>query len=161
MKFINLNYLVLLIYLISTNFSYSIDRPEIKNLVIHKNKKKIENAEFINLNGKKLNINKYSENSMIINFWATWCAPCRKEMPSLDKLKSLNEFKKVKIIPINIGGDSNENSKNRTTCLLPPQVLQAYDAIAPPYGVSQADIFRVAFMYGLQKAPYPLGFGFF
>jgi len=110
MKFINLNYLVLLIYLISTNFSYSIDRPEIRNLVIHKNKKKIENAEFINLNGKKLNINNYSENSMIINFWATWCAPCRKEMPSLDKLKLLNEFSNVDIIPINIGGDTKEKS---------------------------------------------------
>ena len=48
MKFINLNYLVILIYLISSNFSYSIDRPDIKNLIIHKDKKKIENIEFIN-----------------------------------------------------------------------------------------------------------------
>ena len=51
MKYINLNYLVIIIYLISTNFSYSIDRPEIKNLIIHKNKKKIENVEFANLKG--------------------------------------------------------------------------------------------------------------
>tara|TARA_Y100000590_G_scaffold435629_1_gene555273 strand:+ start:786 stop:1316 length:531 start_codon:yes stop_codon:yes gene_type:complete len=111
MKFINLNYLVILIFLISTNFSYSIDRPEIKNLIIHKNKKKIENIEFINLKGQKLSIINYSENSMIINFWATWCAPCRKEMPSLDKLKFLNEFSNVDIIPINIGGDTKEKSK--------------------------------------------------
>ena len=47
---------------------------------------------------------------MIINFWATWCAPCRKEMPSLDKLKLLNEFSNVDIIPINIGGDTKEKS---------------------------------------------------
>ena len=43
MKFINLNYLVIIIYLISSSFSYSIDRPDIKNLIIHKSKKKIEN----------------------------------------------------------------------------------------------------------------------
>ena len=112
MKFINLNYLVIIIYLISSNFSYSIEPPDIKNLIIHKNKKKIENVEFFNFEGQKISINNYIENTIIINFWATWCAPCRKEMPSLDKLKSLNEFKNVDIIPINIGGESNEKSKN-------------------------------------------------
>ena len=111
MKFINLNYLVILIYLISSNFSYSIDRPDIKNLIIHKDKKKIENVEFINSKRQKININNYSENAIIINFWATWCAPCRKEMPSLDKLKLLSEFNDVDIIPINIGGDTYEKSQ--------------------------------------------------
>jgi len=111
MKFINLNYFVILIYLISTNFLHSTDLPEIKNLIIHKNKKKIENIEFININGQKLSINNYSKNPKIINFWATWCAPCRKEMPSLDKLKLINEFNEVDIIPINIGGDTKEKSK--------------------------------------------------
>ena len=110
MKFINLNYLVLLIYLISTNFSYSIDRPDIKNLIIHKSKKKIENLEFLNSEGQKTSIINYSRNPIIMNFWATWCAPCRKEMPSLDKLKFLNEFSNVDIIPINIGGDTKEKS---------------------------------------------------
>ena len=110
MKFINLNYLVILIYLISTNFSYSTDRPEIKNLIIYKNKKKIENVEFTNLNGEKLSLSDYSKNPKIINFWATWCAPCRKEMPSLNKLKMLNNFIDVDIIPINIGGDTKEKS---------------------------------------------------
>ena len=110
MKFINLNYLVIFIYLISTNFSYSTGRPEIKNLIIYKNKKKIENVEFTNLNGEKLSLIDYSENPKIINFWATWCAPCRKEMPSLNKLKMLNDFIDVDIIPINIGGDTKEKS---------------------------------------------------
>ena len=103
MKFINLNYLVIIIYLISSSFSYSIDRPDIKNLIIHKSKKKIENLEFLNSEGQKTSIINYSRNPIIMNFWATWCAPCRKEMPSLDKLKSLNEFKNVHILPINIG----------------------------------------------------------
>ena len=112
MKFINLNYLVIIIYLISSSFSYSIDRPDIKNLIIHKSKKKIENLEFLNSEGQKTSIINYSRNPIIMNFWATWCAPCREEMPSLDKLKSLNEFKNVHILPINIGGESIEKSKN-------------------------------------------------
>ncbi len=110
MKFINFNYLVIIVYLISSNFSYSIEPPDIKNLIIHKDKKKIENVEFFNFEGQKISINNFS-NAKIINFWATWCAPCRKEMPSLNRLKLLNEFKDVDIIPINIGGEPNEKSK--------------------------------------------------
>ena len=111
MKFKNLNYLVIIIYLISSSFSYSIEPPDIKNLIIYKHKKKIENLEFFNSEGQKTSIKDYLKNTIMINFWATWCAPCRKEMPSLDKLKSLNKFKNLEIIPINIGGDTNENSK--------------------------------------------------
>ena len=36
---------------------------------------------------------------MIINFWATWCAPCKREMPSLEKL-TLN-IQKSKVFAVN------------------------------------------------------------
>ena len=41
----NLNLLVFLIYLISSSSSYSIERPDIKNLIIHNEKKKIDNVQ--------------------------------------------------------------------------------------------------------------------
>ena len=100
MKIIFFNYLIIIFYLISSSVSYSIERPEIKNLIVHKDKKKIENIEFIKSDGQKVSLNNYKSNPLIINFWATWCAPCKKEMPSLDKLKTLNEFKNINIIPI-------------------------------------------------------------
>ena len=52
MKFIFLNYLIIIFYLISSSVSYSIERPEIKNLIVYKDKKKIENIEFIKSDGK-------------------------------------------------------------------------------------------------------------
>ena len=48
---------------------------------------------------------------IILNFWATWCAPCREEMPSLSNLQKLKDEKKLKIIPINIGGENISKSK--------------------------------------------------
>ncbi len=111
MKIIFFNYLIIIFYLISSSVSYSIERPEIKNLIVHKDKKKIENIEFIKSEAQKVSLNNFKRNPLIINFWATWCAPCKKEMPSLDKLKELNDFKNFNIIPINIGGDSYEKSK--------------------------------------------------
>ena len=111
MKTIFLKNLIIIIYLISSSVSYSIERPEIKNLIIHKDKKKIENIEFTKSEAQKVSLNNFKRNPLIINFWATWCAPCKKEMPSLDKLKELNDFKNFNIIPINIGGDSYKKSK--------------------------------------------------
>ena len=112
MKIINFKYLILFIYLISSNYAYSIERPENKNLIIYKDKKKIQNIDFIKSNGDKVSIIDYLNNPIIINFWATWCAPCRKEMPSLDKLKSAKNFENVKIIPINIADESYNKSKS-------------------------------------------------
>ena len=37
---------------------------------------------------------------MILNFWATWCAPCKREMPSLEKLT--NQLPQIKVYAINM-----------------------------------------------------------
>tara|TARA_B100001250_G_scaffold408746_1_gene431707 strand:+ start:321 stop:845 length:525 start_codon:yes stop_codon:yes gene_type:complete len=109
MKYKNLNYLVFFIYLISSSGSYSIDRPDVKNLIIHNEKQKIENVEFFNSKNKKVNLKKYNSKVVIINFWATWCAPCKEEMPHLDELKT--KFKNLEIIPINIADEELIKSK--------------------------------------------------
>ena len=103
MNYKNLNYLVFFIYLISSSSSYSIERTDIKNLIIHKEKKKIENIEFFNSRNKKVILKEYNSKVVIINFWATWCAPCKEEMPHLDNLKA--KFKNLEIIPINISDE--------------------------------------------------------
>ena len=111
MKFKNLNFLVIITYLLSSSFAYSIDLPDIKNIIIHKEKKKIEKVEFFDSKKNKLSLNDYKSNVVIINFWATWCAPCKEEMPHLNELKSKNEFKNIEIIPINIADEEIKNSK--------------------------------------------------
>ena len=109
MKYKKLNYLILFIYLISFGTSYSIDRPDTKNLIIHDQKIKIEKIEFFNSQNKKITLNDYRSNLVIINFWATWCAPCKEEMPHLNRLKS--KFKDIEIIPINIADEELKKSK--------------------------------------------------
>ena len=48
----------------------------------------------------------YKGSLVLLNFWATWCAPCKKEMPSLDALKSYPILDNIQIFPINIGKDN-------------------------------------------------------
>ncbi len=44
---------------------------------------------------------------LIINFWATWCHPCREEMPSLQKLSNSLDKTKFQVIAISIDDDKN------------------------------------------------------
>jgi len=111
MNFKNLYYFITFLYLISSTISYSTEQPDIKNLVIHKEKKKIEDVYFFDSKNSRKTIEDYKNNISLINFWATWCAPCKEEMPSLNEIKNIIEFKDINIIPINIGEEEIEKSK--------------------------------------------------
>ena len=51
------------------------------------------------------------KNLIILNFWATWCAPCKKEMPSLDRLQVHEDLNNLMIFPINVGQESLQKSR--------------------------------------------------
>ena len=61
---------------------------------------------FLDIKDQKININEYKGNLLILNFWATWCEPCKEEMPSLDKLRANPELDKIKIFAVNIGKET-------------------------------------------------------
>ncbi len=109
MKLLSYKFFLIVIYLISTVISFS-DELDIKNLVIHKQNKKLENIIFTDVDNKSVNLKEFSSQLVIINFWATWCAPCREEMPSLDKLQGKKEFDNLKILTINVGQESVDKS---------------------------------------------------
>ena len=102
--------LIVFIYLIITNFSYGSEKPDIKNLILIKNPKKYENIIFKDINQKNVNLDDFKGKLILLNFWATWCAPCKEEMPSLDVLQSNSNFSNLKIFPINI--DKEDKSKS-------------------------------------------------
>ena len=99
--------LIIFIYLITINFSYALEKPDLKNLVIIKNPKLYEDVIFMDMNQKNVNLEDFKGKLIMINFWATWCAPCKEEMPSLDNLQSNNIFDNLKIFPINIGQENS------------------------------------------------------
>ena len=57
-----------------------------KNVVIHEKPLIISELKFKDANLQDVDLSNKRGKIMIINFWATWCAPCKKEMPSLEKL---------------------------------------------------------------------------
>ena len=103
--------LIIFIYLITINFSYAVEKPDLKNLVLIKNPKAYEDVIFMDIKQKNVNLDDFKGQLVILNFWATWCAPCREEMPSLDILQLNNKLNNLKIFPINIGQEDTSKSK--------------------------------------------------
>ena len=104
-----MRFLIIFIFLISKAFAN--DVTNIKNIVINKELKTYDNIAFLDNNKKTINLANYKGNLILLNFWATWCAPCKKEMPSLDSLKINPDLDNIEIFPINIGRDNLKKSE--------------------------------------------------
>ena len=98
--------LTIFIYLITISLGHTGEKPDIKNLILTKNLKTYKNVIFKDARQKDVNLNDYKEKLLILNFWATWCAPCKEEMPSLDNLQVNIDLDNLKIFPINIGQEN-------------------------------------------------------
>ena len=62
------------------------------------------------LDGKTRSISEWSDRRVLINFWATWCVPCRREMPMLQNLYLNKDTYNIEIIGIAV--DENESVKD-------------------------------------------------
>ena len=90
--------------------SFANEVIDIKNLVINKKLKKYDGLTFFNDKNEQLNLKEFKGKLVMLNFWATWCAPCKEEMPSLDLLQTHENLDNLKIFPINVGKDGVEKS---------------------------------------------------
>ena len=87
---------------IFSSISQTNENVPLNNMVINEIPKPISSLIFEDFSGNEINLNQYNGKLVIINFWATWCAPCKKEMPSLDKLYQVKNFKNLQVFAVNM-----------------------------------------------------------
>jgi thiol-disulfide isomerase/thioredoxin len=80
-----------------------------KNIVVHTSPLDIKELKFKDFNLNDVDLTNKKGNIMILNFWATWCVPCKKEMPSLEDLSKL--YPEVSIYPINLEKPNKDKTK--------------------------------------------------
>ena len=105
-----MRFLIIFIFLICNSFAN--EAKDINNLVINKELIKYDNITFINHKNKQVNLKDYKGKLVMLNFLATWCAPCKEEMPSLDLLQNNESLSNLKIFPINVGQEKIQKTLN-------------------------------------------------
>lgn len=68
--------------------------------------KGLYDINLIDVDSKPVSLSEYKGKIVLLNFWATWCPPCVKEMPSMQRLKNHFADKPFEIVAINIGESS-------------------------------------------------------
>jgi len=99
----NVKFLIFLFcFSIFSSISQSNEHVPLNNIAINEIPKPISSLIFEDFSGNEINLNDYRGKLVIINFWATWCTPCEKEMPSLDNLYQDSNFKNLKVFAVNM-----------------------------------------------------------
>jgi thiol-disulfide isomerase/thioredoxin len=74
--------------------------------------KRLPNLEFKSLTGQTEKLADLKGSITVVNFWATWCGPCKEELPLLEKLHQEYAGRKVRFVAIS-ADEEPENKKNR------------------------------------------------
>ncbi|PYS97936.1 MAG: hypothetical protein DMF63_17940 [Acidobacteria bacterium] len=69
----------------------------------------VAQAEIKNLDGTKWKVADKKGKVLLLNMWATWCGPCRSEMPALVKLQDANRDKGLEVVGLNVNDETVED----------------------------------------------------
>ena len=115
-KFIKF-FIALFCFIIFSSISQANEEIPLDNIAINEIPKPISSLIFEDFSGNKINLQDYHGKLLIINFWATWCAPCKKEMPSLDNLYQKNKIENLHVFAVNMENQDRIKTKKFFTNL--------------------------------------------
>ncbi|NIK48291.1 thiol-disulfide isomerase/thioredoxin [Variibacter gotjawalensis] len=90
-------------------------RGEVAAVAIPAQTKVMPDLTFASPDGQKKSLADFRGRTVLLNLWATWCVPCRKEMPALDELQAKLGSKDFEVVAINIDTRDLEKPKRFLT----------------------------------------------
>ena len=102
-------YRLLIITALALLSTLYIVKPFVFQPTVNAPAKVLLNARFNTLDGKEVALNAWQNKVIVLNFWATWCPPCREEMPELSKMQ--DQYKNQNLVIIGLSTDDLETTK--------------------------------------------------
>lgn len=87
-------------------------RGEVAALTMAQNALRVPDLAFDDAEGKPRKLSEWRGRTVLVNLWATWCVPCRKEMPALDSLQGKLGGPNFEVVAINIDTRDLDKPKN-------------------------------------------------
>src|SRR6266702_7514823 len=72
------------------------------NFVVHNSPRPLANIQFEDESGQPRSLADFKDKVVVLNIWATWCVPCRREMPALDRLQAALGGPDFEVVPVSI-----------------------------------------------------------
>lgn len=94
------NIAILLIFLIVSCKNDTVNKDDVLEVV--SNSELISDLEIYDYEGLQPFLNRNDDKTYVINFWATWCAPCVKELPYFEKLNANYKDKNVEVVLVSL-----------------------------------------------------------
>ena len=105
-------FFLLFCFSIFSSISQTNEDVPLNNIAINETPRPLSSLIFEDFSGNQINLKDYQGKLVVINFWAIWCEPCKKEMPSLDDLSKDKNFKNLKIFAVNMEQPNKIKTKN-------------------------------------------------
>ena len=85
---------------------------QVANFRPHDAPQPVPDLEFQDGNGKKVHLSDFKGHVVLLNLWASWCVPCREEMPTLDALQGEMGSDKFQVLALSVDKDGLEDARN-------------------------------------------------
>jgi peroxiredoxin len=93
------------------------------------------------LQGENMRLSEYSGEVVIVNFWATWCGPCRQEMPRLDELYARYRRAGLVLLGVSIDHERNRAAEMAQTLKIEyPVLFDDQRGVSRSYGVDDLPV---------------------
>ncbi|MCK8046110.1 TlpA family protein disulfide reductase [Shewanella sp. 1CM18E] len=91
------------------NTGKAIEKPLIMSRFIEmQSARSVPEVMFTDTKGEQISLKQYKGKLVLVNLWATWCAPCIKEIPQMENIRQVNKDKNLVVVPISIDEESDK-----------------------------------------------------
>lgn len=95
----------------------------LSGLITHATPKPLEDISFLDGEGNPLKVSDFKGRVVVLNLWATWCTPCRVELPTLAALQKAYDPEAVYVLPLSIDKAADLEKAREELALSPPLPL--------------------------------------